>query len=69
MLYVLFLNIVDIEGRWCGPAPRKTQTHFPPLAFEVDAEVDSLVCPKCSGNKKVIAFIVNPDVIKRLMAR
>ncbi len=30
-------------------------------------EVDPLVCPKCSGNMKAIAFIENPDVIKKIL--
>jgi len=30
-------------------------------------EVDPLVCPKCSGNMKVIAFIEKPDVIKKIL--
>jgi hypothetical protein len=30
-------------------------------------EVDPLVCPRCSGNMKVIAFIEKPDVIKKIL--
>jgi len=30
-------------------------------------EVDPLVCPKCSGTMKVIAFIEKPDVIKKIL--
>lgn len=30
-------------------------------------EVDPLVCPKCSGTMKVIAFIERPDVIKKIL--
>jgi hypothetical protein len=29
--------------------------------------VDPLVCPKCSGNMKVIAFTEKPDVIKKIL--
>jgi hypothetical protein len=31
-------------------------------------EVDPLVCPKCSGAMRVIAFIENPDVIKKILS-
>ncbi|MCJ7538712.1 MAG: hypothetical protein MUO88_03510 [Desulfobacterales bacterium] len=30
-------------------------------------EVDPLVCPKCSGEMHVIAFIEDPDVIKKIL--
>ena len=30
-------------------------------------EVDPLVCPKCSGAMRVIAFIEDPDVIKKIL--
>ena len=30
-------------------------------------EVDPLVCPKCSGEMRVIAFIEDPDVIKKIL--
>jgi hypothetical protein len=30
-------------------------------------EVDLLLCPKCSGNMKVIEFIEKPDVIKKIL--
>ena len=30
-------------------------------------EVDPLVCPKCSGAMRVIAFIEDPNVIKKIL--
>ena len=30
-------------------------------------EVDPLVCPKCHGPMRVIAFIEDPDVIKKIL--
>ena len=30
-------------------------------------EVDPLICPKCSGEIRVIAFIEDPDVIKKIL--
>ncbi len=30
-------------------------------------EFDPLVCPKCSGAMRVIAFIEDPDVIKKIL--
>jgi len=30
-------------------------------------EVDPLVCPKCSGAMRIIAFIEEPDVMKKIL--
>ena len=30
-------------------------------------EVNPLVCPKCQGMMRVVAFIENPDVIKKIL--
>jgi hypothetical protein len=30
-------------------------------------EVDSLVCPRCSGTMRIIAFIEQPEVIERIL--
>jgi len=30
-------------------------------------EVDPLLCPKCSSEMRVIAFIEDPDVIKKIL--
>ena len=30
-------------------------------------DIDALKCPKCGGNKKVISFIEDPPLIKRIL--
>jgi hypothetical protein len=30
-------------------------------------ETDSLVCPKCSGEMRIISFLDRPDVIKKIL--
>jgi len=30
-------------------------------------EVDPLICPKCQGRMRVVAFIENPDLIRKIL--
>jgi len=52
-----------IEGAKLSPAQRKSWARLIHKIYEVDP----LVCPKCAGSMKIIAFIKQADVIKKIL--
>jgi len=57
---------MDLPGFDVSPAA--TSICWPFHANVATFEADPLVCPKCSGAMRVIAFIENPDVIKKILS-
>lgn len=49
-----------------GLSPKKFRKNWARLIQKI-YEVDPLICPKCHGEMKIIAFIEFPHIIKRIL--
>jgi len=58
MTYLLVLLFMDV--------PEDSRKNWARLIQKI-YEVDPLTCPKCQGSMRVIAFIENEDVIRKIL--
>jgi len=57
---------VELEDGLSGPGRRAARRSWARLVRRV-YETDPLICPHCGGDMKIIAFILEPAVIRRIL--
>lgn len=61
-----FTSVAIPEGEPIDLDPRTLPRRWVQLIRRID-EVDPLVCPRCAGPMRIITFITEPPVIKKIL--
>ena len=56
-------EVIEIEAPPVSKELKKRRSHFIRKVYEIDP----LTCPKCQGEMRIISFIDQPDVIKKIL--
>ena len=57
------LNVIEIDPPLVSKELKKRWSYFIRKVYETDP----LTCPKCQGEMRIISFIDQPDVIKKIL--